>query len=58
MGSVDVADPLTFDCVGDGGHTGLSAILVLVDAGGHAEDIVGLIFSGDLPPLPGPPAAE
>lgn len=57
-GSVDVADPTTFNCVGDGGYEGLSAILVLVDAGGFAEDIVGLIFSGDFPPLPGPPAAE
>jgi hypothetical protein len=48
----------TFDCVGDGGYAGLSAILVLEDAGGNAEDIVGLIFSGDFPPLPEPPADE
>ena len=42
----------TFDCVGDGGYAGLSATLVLRDAGGFSEDIVGLIFSGDFPPLP------
>jgi len=48
----------TFDCVGDGGYAGLSAILVLTEAGGFSEDIVGLIFSGDLPPVPDPPAAE
>jgi hypothetical protein len=48
----DVADPLTFTCIGDGDYAGLSAILVLVDAGGNAEDFVGLIFSGDLPPQP------
>jgi hypothetical protein len=49
---VDVADPITFTCIGDGGYAGLSASLVLVDAGGNAEDFVGLIFSGDFPPLP------
>jgi hypothetical protein len=48
----------TFDCVGDGGYSGLSAILVLEDAAGFSEDIVGLIFSGDLPPLPEAPAAQ
>jgi hypothetical protein len=48
----------TFTCVGDGGYDGLSAILVLEGAGGYAEDIVGLIFPGDFPPLPEPPAAE
>jgi hypothetical protein len=56
--SGDVADQLTFTCAGDGGYDGLSAILVLTDAGGNSEDIVGLIFSGDFPPLPEPPAAE
>jgi hypothetical protein len=55
---VDVADPLTFTCIGDGGYEGLSASLVLVDAGGNAEEFVGLIFSGDFPPLPEPPASE
>ena len=48
----------TFDCVGDGGYAGLSAILVLTEAGGFSEDIAGLIFSGDYPPPPEPPAAE
>jgi hypothetical protein len=56
--AVDVADPLTLDCVGEGGYAGLSAILVLVDAGGYDEDIVGFVFSGDLPPVPEPPAVE
>ena len=57
-GTADVADPLTFTCIGDGGYAGLSASLVLVDAGGNSEDIVGLIFSGAFPPLPEAPAAE
>ena len=48
----------TLTCIGDGGYAGLSAILVLEEAGGFTSDIVGLIFSGDLPPLPEPPAAE
>lgn len=55
---VGAADTETFTCIGDGGYDGLSAILVLTDAGGNSEDIVGLIFSGDFPPLPEPPAAE
>jgi hypothetical protein len=55
---VDVADPVTFNCIGNGGYDGLSAILVLVDAGGNSEDIVGLIFPGDFPPLPDAPAAQ
>jgi hypothetical protein len=49
---------VTFDCVGDGGYAGLSAILVLKAAEGFSEDIVGLIFSGDFPPVPEPPATE
>ena len=48
----------TFVCVGEGGYAGLSAILVHQDTGGFSEDIVGLIFSGDLPPLPEAPAAQ
>jgi hypothetical protein len=48
----------TFTCIGDGGYAGLAAILVLTDAGGFSEDLVGLIFSGGFPPLPEPPAAE
>jgi hypothetical protein len=50
--TVDVADPFTYECIGDGGYAGLSASLVVVDAGGNAEDLVGLIFSGDFPPVP------
>jgi hypothetical protein len=62
-GSGQFADPLagstsTYTCTGDGGYAGLSAILVLEDTGGFSADIVGLIFPGDLPPLPEPPAAE
>jgi hypothetical protein len=52
-----VADPVTFNCIGDDGYDGLSAILVLVDAGGNSEDIVGLIFAGDFPPPPARPGA-
>ncbi len=48
----------TYVCVGEGGYAGLSAILVHKDAGGNAQDVVGLIVSGDLPPLPEPPALE
>jgi hypothetical protein len=42
-------------CVGDGEYDGLSAILV-IDRG--PKSVVGLIFPGDAPPLPEPPAAE
>ncbi len=52
------SDPETYTCVGDGDYDGLSAILVLTGAGGYSEDFVGLIFSGDFPPVPEPPAAE
>ena len=48
----------TYICVGEGGYAGLSAILVHKDAGGNDQDIVGLIFSGDLPPMPEAPAAQ
>lgn len=48
----------TFACVGEDGYEGLSAILVLEAAEGFSETVVGLIFSGDLPPLPEPPPAE
>jgi hypothetical protein len=53
-GSADVS----FTCVGDGGYAGLSAMLVLTDVGGNAEDFVGLLVAGDFPPVPGPPAVE
>lgn len=56
--SAEAVTGSTFTCIGEGGYAGLSAILVLTAAGGFSEDIVGLIFSGDLPPHPGPPAAE
>jgi hypothetical protein len=48
----------TYTCVGDDGYAGLSAILVLEGAKGYSEGFTGLVFSGDLPPLPEPPAAE
>lgn len=53
-GSADV----TFTCVGAGGYAGLTAMLVLTDVGGNAEDFVGLVVAGDLPPVPEPPAVE
>ena len=46
----------TATCVGQGGYEGLSAILVEDDSAGNP--FVGLIFPGDAPPLPEPPAAE
>jgi hypothetical protein len=59
MSSVAVAGPTSeFTCIGDGGYAGLSAILVLEDTGGFSADIVGLVFSGDFPPVPEPPAVE
>jgi hypothetical protein len=48
----------TFNCIGDGGYEGLSAILVSEMGPGFSEDFVGLIFPGDFPPLPEPPAAD
>jgi hypothetical protein len=47
----------TATCVGDGEYDGLSAILVL-DGPAGPKTVVGLIFPGDAPPLPEPPAAE
>ena len=46
----------TATCVGQGGYEGLSAILVLDDSPGYPFS--GLIFPGDFPPLPEPPAEE
>lgn len=49
----------TFTCTGNGGYEGLSAVLVstwIPDS--FANEFVGLIFSGDLPPVPEPPAAQ
>jgi hypothetical protein len=47
----------TATCVGKGGYEGLSALLV-IDAASAAGPLVGVIFSGDFPPPPEPPAAE
>ena len=47
----------TTTCVGQDGYEGLTAVLVR-SQGNRAEEFVGLIFSGDLPPLPEPRAAE
>ena len=48
----------TFECVGDGGYEGLSALLVSELTVGFNEEFSGLIFSGAFPPLPEPPATE
>jgi hypothetical protein len=45
-------------CIGNGGYEGLSAILASEYGPGYSEEFVGLIFSGDFPPVPEPPAAE
>jgi hypothetical protein len=47
----------TATCVGEGGYEGLSALLV-IDGAARPQTIEGLIFSGDFPPPPGPPAVE
>jgi hypothetical protein len=47
-----------YTCIGDGGYDGLSAMLVLEPTVGYSEEFVGLIFPGDFPPVPEPPAAE
>jgi hypothetical protein len=46
----------TMMCVGEGGYEGLSALLVALPEATHP--FVGLIFAGDFPPVPEPPAAE
>jgi hypothetical protein len=50
----------TLMCVGAGGYEGLSAVLYQqVDPSNSlGETFVGLLFSGDVPPVPDPPAAE
>ena len=53
-----VTEAGTFTCIGDGGYAGLSALLVSEFTVGFNEEFVGLIFSGDFPPLPEAPAAE
>jgi hypothetical protein len=57
MSSESLTDT-TFTCTGNGGYAGLSAVLVSTFTEGFNEKFVGLIFSGDIPPLPEPPAAE
>jgi hypothetical protein len=56
MSSEAFADT-TFTCTGNGGYAGLSAILVSSSTAGFNEEFVGLIFAGDFPPVPEPPAA-
>ena len=46
----------TATCVGDGDYEGLSATLALDYV--VEESLIGLIFPGDAPPVPQPPAAE
>jgi hypothetical protein len=53
-----LADNSTYTCVGSGGYEGLSAVLVSKPAEGFSDEFVGLIFSGDLPPVPEAPAVE
>lgn len=51
----------TVMCEGEGEYEGLSAIIDFdepVDDGTTAQPMVGLIFQGDAPPHPAPPAAE
>ena len=46
-----------FTCQGNGGYEGLRAVLVTTPkTGSEALEFVGLIFSGELPPVPEPPA--
>jgi hypothetical protein len=47
----------TDSCVGEGGYEGLSALLVF-DGQAGPKSLEGVIFSGDFPPPPGPPAVE
>lgn len=53
-----LTDGSTYTCVGSGGYEGLSAVLVSKPAEGFSDEFVGLIFSGDLPPVPEAPVAE
>jgi hypothetical protein len=49
----------TYTCIGAGGYEGLSAVLIGTPIEDSFSDaFVGLIFSGDLPPLPEAPAAD
>jgi hypothetical protein len=42
---------VAFTCTGDGANEGLMALLIYTTKGGQ-HDLEGLIFPGDLPPLP------
>ena len=53
-----LTDSSTYTCVGSGGYEGLSAVLVSEPAEGFSDEFVGLIFSGELPPVPEAPVAE
>ncbi len=53
-----LTDSSTHTCVGSGGYEGLSAVLVSEPAEGFSDEFVGLIFSGELPPVPEAPVAE
>jgi hypothetical protein len=48
---------MTAMCVGEAGYEGLSALLVF-DGPAGPQSMQGIIFSGDFPPLPEPPAVE
>jgi hypothetical protein len=60
MTQEDLTASDTVTCVGSGDYEGLSAVLVSrrPDPESFALEFIGLIFSGDLPPLPEAPAAE
>lgn len=49
---------MTLTCTGSGEYEGLTAVLVATPTEGFAAEFAGLIFAGDLPPVPEPPAAE
>jgi hypothetical protein len=53
-----LTDGSTYTCVGSGGYEGLSAVLVSEPVEGFSDEFSGLIFSGDLPPVPEAPAVE
>jgi hypothetical protein len=57
LDGLELLGDMTTTCVGQDGYEGLTAVLVRRQ-GERAEEFVGLIFSGDLPPLPEPRAAE
>jgi hypothetical protein len=54
----DLSGSRTQTCVGSGDYEGLSAVLVSKPAEGFSDEFVGLIFPGELPPLPEAPSVE